>query len=274
MSALRSVLLDSRRIVSWPLRRWALERLAAEGRAPISVLFYHRVADSVPNDWTISCDLFARQMDWISREFDLVDLPELQRRVRDCDSRRTAVHVSFDDGYAENCDFAIPYLVERGIPCTYFVTLDHIRSGNPFPHDQHAGVPLAVNSFEQLREMSDSGIEIGFHTRSHPDCGGLTDETEFRREIIDAAVEFREHLGRPVRYFAFPYGMPQNIPSAGIQAVREAGFDGFCSAFGAYNIPGQDPLHIRRLHGDPDMARFRNWLSFDPRKLRMDQQLG
>jgi hypothetical protein len=47
-----------------------------------------------------------------------------------------------------------------------------------------------------------------------------------------------------------------------------AGYRGVCSAYGAYNLPGGDPFHIRRIHADPEFVRFKNWMTFDPRKLR------
>lgn len=273
MSTLRRVITDSRRVLSTPLRALQMRQLCARGMAPISVLFYHRVADTHPNDWTISCDLFESQMDWMKQRFDMIDMQEVQRRIRQRDSHRPAVHITFDDGYAENCRFALPFLIRNRIPCTYFVTYQNVVCGEPFPHDQEAGVPLPVNSFDELRACSNSCIEIGFHTRTHPDCGELRTTDDFHREIVSGAEDFRRELDMPVRYFAFPYGLPHNIPIAGIQAVYAAGFDGFCSAYGAYNLPGKDSFHIRRIHGDSEMSRLKNWLTYDTRKLRMQPEI-
>ena len=38
------------------------------------------------------------------------------------------------------------------------------------------------------------------------------------------------------------------------------------SAHGGYNVPGDDPFHLRRVHGDRQFSRLVNWLSFDPGK--------
>ena len=51
------------------------------------------------------------------------------------------------------------------------------------------------------------------------------------------------------------------------QLAREAGFAGVCSAYGGYNVPGDDPFHLQRIHADPDIIRLKNWLTVDPRKL-------
>jgi hypothetical protein len=87
---------------------------------------------------------------------------------------------------------------------------------------------------------------------------------------MEAKDELEQMIGRAIRYFAFPYGMPEQLTEEAIEVVQEAGFAGFCSAFGGYNLPGRDAFHIRRCHGDPEFSRFVNWLSFDPGKLRKE----
>lgn len=250
-----------------------LRRLAASGKAPIPVLFYHRVADAHPNDWTISRRRFEQQIDFLRASFDVIGLDEVQRRIQQVDSCRPAVAITFDDGYAENCDFALPLLIRHQLPCTYFVAIEHVMTGAPFPHDAAAGVPLPVNRMDQLRAMAEAGIEIGLHTRTHVDFSRASDAATVEREIVQATAELSEMIGRPVRYFAFPYGLPEQLVEAAIEGVDRAGLAGFCSAYGAYNVPGRDAFHIRRVHGDPDMARFRNWMHFDSRKLRYEPSI-
>ena len=102
-------------------------------------------------------------------------MEEVQRRLRSGVNDRRAVHVTFDDGYADNCRTAIPWLVRERIPCTYFVTVQNILECQPFDHDLKRGVRLASNSLEEIRAMADAGIEIGAHAYTHADLGKLTD---------------------------------------------------------------------------------------------------
>ncbi|MEM9366667.1 MAG: polysaccharide deacetylase family protein, partial [Planctomycetota bacterium] len=70
-------------------RRWQhVEQLASQGRAPLSVLFYHRVAQEHPNDWTIAPSQFERHINYVRERFDLIGLDELQQRLREGDSHR------------------------------------------------------------------------------------------------------------------------------------------------------------------------------------------
>ncbi len=250
-------------------RRARLSRtLARSGRMPIAILFYHRVADDVVNNWTISRRGFVRHLDWLEQHFDIVGLDEAQLRIQSSYNNRPTVAITFDDGYAENCDFAIPELCRRNIPATYFVASQFVKTGDPFAHDVKAGFPLVPNSIDELRDISSRGIEIGAHTKTHADLGKIHDDAQVRDEIIGGARELAEWIRRPIRYFSFPFGLPQNMSQAAVDIVSEAGFRGFCSAYGAWNWPSNPGFHLRRIHADPDLESLRNWLTFDHRKLR------
>lgn len=269
----RSHLIDARRILTRPQRRLQLRRLANVGKAPIMVPFYHRVANDRLSPWTLSCESFAQHVAFARANFELIALDEVQRRVRKQDSHRPAVSFTFDDGYADNSRFALPLLIRYQVPCTYFVALDQVLTGRSFPHDDAHGHPFAPNTIEHLKVAAAGGIEIGLHTRTHLDCAKVTDPQILEDEIVAAARELSEAVERRVRYFAFPFGMPEQLTRAAISAVQRAGLKGFCSAFGGYNLPGRDAFHIRRFHGDEEFARFRNWLEFDARKLRKEPRI-
>ena len=161
-------------------------------------LFYHRVADHAENDWTISCSKFQNQIDWLEQNFEIVDLEECQRRIRSGWNSRPTVSITFDDGYAENCDFALPLLIERRIPVTYFVTTYHTTQQQPFPHDVDRDMPLPTNTIESLRALDLAGVEIGAHTRTHVDLGKITCEQTLVDEVITASRELEAAIGRQI----------------------------------------------------------------------------
>lgn len=273
MNFLRSLVLGTRYALDRARRRRCVDAMSRENRAPISVLFYHRVADRDPNDWTIPTSKFVRHLEYCQRHFDLISLAEAQRRIRQRMSPRPAVAITFDDGYADNMEFAIPWMLRNQIPCAYFVTTNHIRTGHPFAHDVQFGRPLPVNTVDEIREMAESGIEIGVHSASHLDFNTITTRRELQAETVDAKMDLEMMINKSVSYFAVPFGLPPQLRPAVIQIVRECGMKGICSAYGGYNLVGDDPFHIRRIHGDLAFIRLRNWLSFDQRKRRQEPQL-
>jgi peptidoglycan/xylan/chitin deacetylase (PgdA/CDA1 family) len=264
----KQLLLSAYLGATWPARQRAAHRRAALGQAPIMVLFYHRIADFCPNPWTASNRTFARQVAWLRRHFDLVSLSEARRRVASGSNFRPAVSITFDDGYADNCQSALPLLVDQGIPCTYFVSTRFVLDGQPFPHDAARGLPLAPNTPHQIQLLAAAGVEIGAHTRTHANLGPVRDPARLRDELHGARADLQALTGQPIRYFAFPYGQFDNLNPLAFALAREAGFAAVCSAYGGYNFPGDDDFHLQRIHVDDDLVRLQNWTTVDPRKLR------
>lgn len=254
-------------------RRRLLEQLQQQQQLPVAVLFYHRVSDVHSTPWTISVSDFKRHLDWLQENFDLVTLAEAQKRIRSTNNDKFTVSITFDDGYAENCETAMPELVERNIPLTYFVTTDYIGRNRSFKHDIELGFTPPTNTWEQIREFAKLGVEFGAHTRSHCDVGSIKDPTVLSDELLGSIRHLESELGTRCRYFAFPFGKPQNITQAAVNLLHQHGIDGFCSAYGAINWPGQCGFHIRRIHGDPGLERLKNWLTLDNRRLEDHHQL-
>ena len=144
-----------------PYRLWANRYRFAHGTVPIMVLFYHRIADDGAKCCTHSNRLFQQQIRWLQKHCELISLEEVQRRVRRGFNNRLAACITFDDGYAENCEQALPFLVKQQVPCTYFVSTWHVLEGRRFAHDEATGSPGLPNTVEQIRWMAGEGIDIG-----------------------------------------------------------------------------------------------------------------
>lgn len=277
MNLVATTALSAYRLATSPLRALQSRTRAANGTAPIMVLFYHRIADQHANGWTMPCRTFEQQIEWAAQRFDIIDLEEAQRRIVQ-GNRKPAVVITFDDGYADNCEFALPLLLRKGLPATYFISTDHILNDVPFPHDVATGVTLRPNTPEEIKSMASAGIEIGAHTRTHADLGKIDDANLMWEEIAGSKQDVEQITGKQARYFACPFGLASNMSPLAFQVAYNAGFKGVCSAYGAYNFPVQGkstgPFHIERIHADPEMPRFKNWLTVDPRKTSVEAYDG
>jgi peptidoglycan/xylan/chitin deacetylase (PgdA/CDA1 family) len=267
MARIRDTLLNVYYLATRSQRQRAATDRAARGMEPVNVLFYHRVADTNPNGWTMSTAMFARQVRWLKERFDVVDLTEAQRRIASGHNSRPTVAITFDDGYAENMQFAVPLLLKEQVPFTYFVSTNHVFGNRPFPHDEAIGRPLTPNTVSQLREMAAAGVEIGAHNRNHIHLGVVSADV-IEDEIVGSKYDLEQALEREIRYYAFPYGQPSDLSTAAFQIAHRAGYLGICSAYGGFNFPCDDPFHLQRIHADCEIVRLKNWLTIDPRKLR------
>lgn len=104
-------------------------------------------------------------------------------------------------------------------------------------------------SWEEAREMQQSGMEIGAHSVSHRLLGHLSIE-EQRREIAGCRERMLRDMGVAPRVFAPPCG--SGSPETR-ELIEAAGYSLSLSIdHGANRIPSWDPLSVRRVHVNHD----------------------
>jgi len=95
-------------------------------RFSLAILGYHGVTAgrSPLNDWCyLEAAKFAEQMRWLAmRSVDVLPLTEAVRALNDGGLRRNSVALTFDDGYRDNVEVALPILQEHGFAATIFLT--------------------------------------------------------------------------------------------------------------------------------------------------------
>ena len=98
------------------------------------VLIYHRVLPApdplLPDEPDAA--IFEAQLELITRNFNVLPLREAARRLKDGTLPRRAVCITFDDGYSNNHDIALPILKSRQVPATVFVAPGFLNGGRMF----------------------------------------------------------------------------------------------------------------------------------------------
>lgn len=126
---------------------------AARGvlRRDLRILAYHRIAPRIdPARFDFDLELlsadaeaFRAQVRHLRDHYEPLRLRDVAA-LRDAGRRlpRRAVVVTFDDGYDDNHDVALPILREFGVPATFFVSTGHIDSGATYAFDWAAHAVL------------------------------------------------------------------------------------------------------------------------------------
>jgi peptidoglycan/xylan/chitin deacetylase (PgdA/CDA1 family) len=192
------------------------------GRVPM-ILMYHAVADVAadPNQLCVTPSRFAEQMAWLKRHglrgVGIGTLVDAMRAGR----ARGLVGITFDDGYVNVLEAALPELLRNDFTATMFVISDRLGGTNEW--DEGPSWPLM--SAGQVTELAAAGMEIGSHGATHVRLAGLSagqveDETGGSRKELEALVS------GPIRGFAYPYG---STDKAARRAVQDAGYDYACA---------------------------------------------
>jgi peptidoglycan/xylan/chitin deacetylase (PgdA/CDA1 family) len=192
------------------------------GEVPM-VLMYHGVADEAedPNHLCVTPNRFAEQMTWLKRRglrgVSIGTLVDAMRAGRP----RGLVGITFDDGYVNVLEAALPELRRHGFTATMFVISGRLGGSNEW--DEGPRWPLM--SPGQVCELAAAGMEIGSHSATHARLAGI-DVGQLEAEVSESKASIGELVGARIRGFAYPYG---SMDAAARHSVRDAGYDYACA---------------------------------------------
>jgi len=188
------------------------------------VLMYHRVCRDEawrPSAFVVTLTAFRRQMSWLARHGYYT--PRVSDVLSDggrapCVVGRPVV-LTFDDGYADVLENAVPVLRAFGFTAAVFPVLDLERRFNHWDDAPELKGPLLA--LDQLRDLEKAGLELGSHTVTHARLTRAGDdalawELARSREVLAAIA------ARPLPVLAYPYG---DVDGRVKEAARAAGYE-------------------------------------------------
>ncbi len=233
----------------------------ADGEADrtLRVLMYHKINDVPGNPATVPTRIFAEQMALLGK---LGYVPVSLDAVRDhyllgAGLPPRAVLITFDDGYRDNLENAVPVLRRHGYPAVLFVPIGFLDDAQPLPHEESLrllGIRNETLDWDELQEVEQGGVRVESHGIGHRPLSDL-EPAEATREIALSKLRLEERLGREVEAFAFVKGSQADYRPEHASLVQQAGYKlAFTSVSGA-NGPARDRYRLRRYNVEPYPAR-------------------
>lgn len=183
-------------------------------------------------------------------------------RTPDLDSitfDRREVILTFDDGYKDFLENALPIIKQYGFKAVMFVVVDFVGSYNHWDW-QKLNVKKPLMDWQDINYILKQGVEIGSHTLTHPSLREI-DIKEAEREIEFSKKKLEDKLGVEIKSFCYPYG---HYNQAVRDVVEKTGYRyAFTTKHGSFN-PQDDPYQIKRITVFGNMTSlgfsFRLWL--------------
>src|SRR5262249_29961363 len=100
---------------------------------------------------------------------------------------------------------ALPILCRWHFGATVFLVTGHVGGHNDWETPPNGVDRRPLVTWQEAAEFADAGIEIGAHTRRHPDLRQLSAD-DAKDEIQSSKREIESRLNQPVVSFAYPYG--------------------------------------------------------------------
>lgn len=181
-----------REVVLWAASR---VRSVAHAEPGLYTLCFHRVPRA-------ACRSFELQLRFLKQHGVFVGADQALALVEEGRAEHgRAFLLTFDDGYADNIDVALPVLQELGLPATLFLVSDWLDTP-PGDFGREDGYMTRADVETWLA----AGMTIGSHTASHPRFLDL-DPTAVDHELARSRARLGELAHAPIEHFACPWGV-------------------------------------------------------------------
>ncbi len=213
----------------------------------IPVLMYHMVGteqDALELGNFTSTKSLDRQMNFLKRfgyhvitldRYDAIQTGQIKPRGRE-------ILLTFDDGDFSFGKSAIPVLEKYQFPVAMFLISDFIQTGNYGSMDLETVLSL---------QKKYPWVNFQSHAKTHPHLKEIRAE-QIKVEMEDSKKDLERLLGKPVDYFAYPFG---ELDQRSLKAVQDAGYKmAFTTSY-------------RRLGGIPETLYSRT-------RLKMEEHSG
>ncbi|HEY6759203.1 MAG TPA: trifunctional glycosyltransferase/class I SAM-dependent methyltransferase/polysaccharide deacetylase [Baekduia sp.] len=227
--------------------------LDATPHEAVPVLMYHRIAtDGAPEAarWRTDPAAFEEQLAYLKENgYRSIDIDEWAGAVAlDRPLPGRGVILTFDDGFADFGEEAVPLLERYGFRAELFVVTGHVGGTDAWDTTWERREPLM--DWQALSDLPADRVRIGSHTVGHAALTAVT-PADAVRELVESRITLEDRLGRRVSTIAYPFGLNDGA----IQRLAGAvGYEVGYTTMPWWAFPTRNLLDLPRLEvrgGDP-----------------------
>ena len=228
----------------------AIPSAASEFKISIPVLNYHSVTIDPGNIVVISPAKLEEQLTYLhDHGYTPVSLATfislIEGNVIEAAPEKPVL-LTFDDGYIDNYEQAMPLLAKYAFPATLFIS--------PGMSNQEGYL-----NWEQIKKLQEAGWDIQPHGMTHPHLPQLSADQQ-AYEILEARKQIEDKLGTKADVYCYPYG---EYNKTTLKLLKDHGFRYAFTIEQGYATNQQSPYLLKRLfvNGEESLKSFIRKLS-------------
>lgn len=199
----------------------ALQWMSPGGpRAKLSVLIFHRVLPE-PDD-LFPDEMHARRFDalcgWLASWFNVLPLDQAVAHLRAGTLPARAACITFDDGYADNYQVAMPILKQHGLTATFFIATGFLDGGRMWNDTIVGSVRICQREILDLSSLDLGRYELDTIDARRTAISSLIDQIKYRP--VDERISVTEQVARLA---AVQLPCDLMMTSNEVKAMRQAG---------------------------------------------------
>jgi peptidoglycan/xylan/chitin deacetylase (PgdA/CDA1 family) len=208
-------------------------------------------ADIYRLDLSVTPAAFDAQMAYLAQEgYHPIRLSDLSDYLLNGKPLPTKpIVLTFDDGYADNYENALPILKKYKFPATFFIIAQ-------FADDKRPG----YMNWDQIEDLAINGMEVGSHSLDHIDLYRKPRATQVT-EIDGSKAMIEARIGTPVTSFCYPAG---HYDLQTINVLRSGGYFAATTEIQGVVQSTSDLYELRRIRvrGSYSVSDFGYWIKY------------
>ena len=213
----------------------------------ITVLNYHSVSPSShPEGAEVSPENLDRQVQILMNENNVISVSEAIHMLASKEDFSSAVVITFDDGFVDNYEYALPILLRHNCPATIFLATAFVNGEIDLVDDQN----FTSLSWEEIKEMESTGlVTFASHSHNHNIVSKLS-KFELKSDLQISKNLLNEKLNTNTPYFAYPNGQGKDFNKESVETLKELDFHAAFSTLWGTNTIKTDKYALKRIRID------------------------
>lgn len=213
----------------------------------VPILTYHQVTPHPQptfRKYTVTVRKFAAQMQWLALNgYVSITLDMLldQRRGRVSLPRRPVI-ITFDDGFQDCLDHAIPILKRHGFTAMFYLVAGLMGQISEWLYKE-VGAAFPLMDWDAARQLEAAGFQCGAHSLTHPRLANM-DVMTCRTELRYSRMLLEDQLGHEVRHLAYPFG---SFNDTVLNIATDSGYHSACSTQIGLSTSNDDLMALHRV---------------------------
>ncbi len=224
----------------------------------VAILAYHKIGEPPSDGWPtwsyVSEYVFTEHLRYLHENgWKVISLDTFLAGLIDPTTLpERAALITFDDGYRNNLDIALPCLQRFSFPAVIFVPAAFVGGYNAFDADIFYEPKEPICTWKELRSLETHSISVQSHGFLHRHLSKLSVE-EQRVEIIQSKAILEDKLGKRIDAFSFAYG-DDGLNNVQIEnMLAEASYAAaFLYKGGPVDVSVAQPYKLSRVPVGPD----------------------
>ena len=219
----------------------------------IPILVYHSINNDKSN-LSLEVNNFEKQISFLNNcGFETTNFGNINN------TKKKQIIITFDDGYKDISEFALPILKKYNFNATCFLVSNMLGKKNSWDNLKDNFIYKDLMNINDINEWIKNGMSIGSHSHNHKDLTKLK-ILDLENEIDFSKKTLEDKFGKKIDNFCYPFG---KVNKPVYEIVKKKFKRAVTTNRSRYLIKKHDLFLIPRIDMGKDISLFKIFLKME-----------